>query len=79
MNVQNRSLLAEAEDYPFMRRSFVSEEDTVREIQKLILVLPEWITPHMVYPESSIQATKTLGHGHYGEVQQGVFCHRNAV
>jgi hypothetical protein len=57
----------------------MSDEDTVNEIQKIILVLPDWISPHMVYPESSIQATKTLGHGHYGEVQQGVFRHRNAV
>ena len=44
-----------------------------------MIALPDWIVPHMVYPENCIQATKTLGHGHYGEVQQGIFRYRNAV
>ena len=67
------------DQYPFLRRPYVSEEDKVNEIKQLLKILPEWVKPHMVFAESSIEATKEIGKGQYGKVQQGTFRHGNAV
>lgn len=55
------------------------DEDRLNEIKRVIKSLPEWVEPHMVYPETSVVANKVLGHGQYGQVQQGIFRHGNAV
>lgn len=76
----NQNYPANFEDhYPFLRNNFLDEKDPVNEINRIVSVLPDWVQPCMVYPESSIKTTKVLGHGQYGQVQQGIFRHGNAV
>ena len=71
---------AKIEDhYPFLRNECWSEKNCINEIHKIVAVLPDWVQPCMVYPESSIRNIKVLGHGQYGQVQQGIFRHGNAV
>ena len=51
----------------------------MNEIKRVIKSLPDWVEPHMVYPEASVEVSKVLGHGQFGQVQQGIFRHGNAV
>ena len=41
--------------------------------------LPNWVEPHMVYLEASIEKKRIIGHGQYGTVHQGLFHNGNAV
>ena len=49
------------------------------EILEVMKYLPEWVEPHMVYSENSIETKQTLGHGQYGTVHKGLFHNGNAV
>lgn len=48
-------------------------------IMDVLKHLPDWVEPHMVYSESSIEKKRILGHGQYGTVHQGLFHCGNAV
>ena len=48
-------------------------------ILDIVKHLPNWITPRMVYSESSIERKRILGNGQYGTVHQGLFHNGAAV
>ena len=78
---QSTTTNSSAEDqYPFLGSvGGIENKDSVKEIKRLLTALPAWVPPHIVFPESAVKTLKNLGYGQYGQVQQGIFKHGNAV
>ena len=71
--------VAEVEQFNECSVMGCQSQNCSHEIMKLMKYLPEWVEPHMVYPESSIEKKEILGQGQYGIVHKGLFHNGNAV
>ena len=63
------------DEYLYMKILGDSDEDNVNKIKRVLKSLPDWVEPHMVYPDTSVKAYDVLGQGQFGQVQKGKFRH----